>query len=314
MRQLPPLNALRAFEAAARHLSFKQAADELLVTPTAISHQIRLLEEICGCQLFRRLPRPITLTAEGAILMPVLSQGFDAFAAAIERLRDKKGQPLVIAMTTAFAVYWLLPRLRNWRQISDVELEVRASETPVDLHAGEVDLAIRYALRPPTGVEVVPLCEDRYQPVMSPTVLGGRVLSPREITEFTLIDFRSKMPNHADHVTWQKWLEAATGSREEARSILAKARFTRFSEGSHTIEAAIAGEGIALSSTLLAARAMEAGQLVSPFEVTLPGMHDYALYLGNNPRPELIGEFVDWLKAEMETADTRMSVGVKAGA
>ncbi|RED53310.1 LysR family transcriptional regulator [Aestuariispira insulae] len=299
MRQLPPLNALRAFEAAARHRSFKKAAEELLVTPTAISHQIRLLEEICGCPLFRRHPRPITLTREGAGLFPVLSQGFDSFAAAVEKLKGNKDRPLVIATTTAFAVYWLMPRLRLWRQISDVELEVRASETPVDLHDGEVDVAIRYALRPPGGVEVVKLCEDHFLPVISPTLLNGQACAAEEINRFTLIDFRSKMPNHADHVTWQKWLEAATGNRDKAKAVLGEAKFIRFSEGSHTIEAAIAGEGIALSSGLLAHKALSQGQLVAPFETTLPGMNDYALYLEANPRLELIQAFVGWIRDEM---------------
>ena len=278
MRQLPPLKALRAFEAAARLMSFKDAAEELLVTPTAISHQIRLLEEICGCDLFRRQPRPITLTNEGAMLLPVLSEGFDSFAAAVGKLKDHKDRPLVIATTTAFAVYWLVPHLRRWREISDVELEVRASEVPVNLHAGEVDVAIRYALKPPTGVEVAHLCEDRFLPVVSPQILNESVSSVEDITQLTLIDFRSHMPNHADHVSWPKWLEAATGSRKQAQAILSEARFTRFSEGSHTIEAAIAGEGISLSSSLLAEKALQSGQLVSPFETTLPGMNDYALF------------------------------------
>ena len=117
MRKLPPLIELRAFEAAARHMSFKQAADELGVTPTAISHQIRLLEQYCGHQLFRRRPRPLVRTEAGARLFPIIRDWLDAFAGAIATVkRDGAKQPLSVTTTNAFASRWLVPRLSRWRR------------------------------------------------------------------------------------------------------------------------------------------------------------------------------------------------------
>src|SRR5215467_4057858 len=119
MTELPPLIELRAFEAAARHLSFKRAAAELGVTPTAISHQIRLLERYCGCALFRRRPRPLSLTDAGARLFPAIRTGLEAFAAAIATIRrDRQHQPLRVTSTNAFASRWLVPRLPAWRRLN----------------------------------------------------------------------------------------------------------------------------------------------------------------------------------------------------
>src|SRR5712672_2020308 len=127
MNKLPPLIELRAFDAAARHLSFKKAAAELGVTPTAISHQIRLLERYCGQPLFRRRPRPLSLTEAGARLFPVIRDGLEAFG-------------------NAFASRWLVPRLPRWRKVRpDAPLEVIGTDGILDLHAGDADVAIRYA-------------------------------------------------------------------------------------------------------------------------------------------------------------------------
>eukprot|EP01133_Synstelium_polycarpum_P025630 gene25630-30771_t len=117
MRKLPPLRSLHAFEAAARHGSFKAAAEELGVTPTAISHQIRLLEGTCGCQLFQRRPRPLVLTGAGARLFPALRNGFDALAGAIAAVAETDEQaPLRVTSPNAFASRWLVPRLPKWRE------------------------------------------------------------------------------------------------------------------------------------------------------------------------------------------------------
>ncbi len=153
MRRLPPLGALRAFEAAARHRNFARAAAELGVTPTAISHQVRTLEQACGQALFRRRPRPLALTAAGARLLPVLSDGFDAFAHAVAALRPPRAAPpLRVTMPNAFAGQWLVPRLARWREAHPtVPLEVIGTNAVLDLRAGEADVAIRYARTPPVG-------------------------------------------------------------------------------------------------------------------------------------------------------------------
>ena len=147
MQKLPPLIELRAFDAAARHLSFKKAAAELGVTPTAISHQIRLLERYCGRALFRRRPRPLSLTEAGARLFPAIRGGLEGFAAAIAAVkRDGDQQPLRVTTTNAFASRWLVPRLPAWRKLHpDAPLEVIGTDSVLDLHAGDGDVAIRYA-------------------------------------------------------------------------------------------------------------------------------------------------------------------------
>ncbi len=145
MPRLPPLAELRAFEAAARHLSFKQAADELGVTPTAISHQIRLLERYCGQLLFRRRPRPLALTGAGATLFPIIRDGLSAFATAIAGIRKGvERQPLRITTTNAFAHRWLVPRLPGWQKAHrNSPPDVIGTDAVLDLKAQEADFAIR---------------------------------------------------------------------------------------------------------------------------------------------------------------------------
>src|SRR5438034_10534817 len=155
MNKLPPLIELRAFDAAARHLSFKEAAAELGVTPTAISHQIRLLERYCGRALFRRRPRPLSLTEAGARLFPVIRDGLEAFATAIAGVRrDGDKQPLRVTTTNAFASRWLVPRLPRWRKLRpDAPLDVIGTDSVLNLHAGDADVAIRYGrISPSEGV------------------------------------------------------------------------------------------------------------------------------------------------------------------
>ena len=151
MRRLPPLASLRAFEAAARHLSFRQAAAELGVTPTAISHQIRQLEEACGVKLFQRRPRPLLLTSAGARLYPALRNGFDALASAVALLKEEDVQaPLRVTSPSAFASKWLVPQLPKWREGNPaIPLEIIGTDAVLDVRAGAADVAIRYARKPP---------------------------------------------------------------------------------------------------------------------------------------------------------------------
>jgi len=141
MRKLPPLGSLRAFEAAARSLSFRKAAAELGVTPTAISHQIRLLEDVCGRPLFRRHPRPVLLTGAGERLFSVIRNGFDAFASAIASASARAVQnPLRVTSPNAFASRWLIPRLPSWREEHpEGPLEIIGTDAVLDLRAGHAD-------------------------------------------------------------------------------------------------------------------------------------------------------------------------------
>src|SRR5215831_11574161 len=175
MHRLPPLIELRAFEAAARHMSFKNAAAELGVTPTAVSHQIRLLEQYCGRALFRRRPRPLSLTQAGARLFPVVRDGLEAFAtalAAIRRHGDR--QPLRVTTTNAFASRWLVPRLSRWRKLRpDAPLDVIGTDSVIDLRAGDADVAIRYARASPRDGRAEQFLQDTFWPICSAQLLAA---------------------------------------------------------------------------------------------------------------------------------------------
>ena len=175
MNRLPPLIELRAFEAAARHVSFKKAAAELGVTPTAISHQIRLLEQYCGKALFRRRPRPLSLTEAGARLFPVVRDGLEAFSVALGAIRRQGDRhPLRVTTTNAFASRWLVPRLPRWRKVRpDAPLDVIGTDSVLDLHAGDADVAIRYATgrREPKEDIAEAFLSVSFWPICSPQLL-----------------------------------------------------------------------------------------------------------------------------------------------
>jgi LysR family glycine cleavage system transcriptional activator len=250
MRRLPPLAALRAFEAAARHLSFLEASRELHVTPTAISHQIKLLEDIVGAPLFRRRPRPLALTEAGASLYPVLRTGFDAFSAAIGQLRDShRDRPLTVTTTTAFAGKWLMPGLAAFQ---DAEgggaLEIDASEGVKDLRAGEADVAIRYQRLPAKDLECHPLIRDHYVPVASPALLRRQAIieRPGDLKKMPLIHFRWKRADpHAP--SWGRRVAEARRIDPSVASIDVNGG-QRYSEAGMAIDAALAGQGVALAS------------------------------------------------------------------
>src|SRR5687768_13715552 len=169
-RRLPPLTALQAFEAAARHLSFKHAAAELSLTPTAISHQVRRLEERLGARLFVRGVRRVDLTPAGQALYPALRQGFDAMARAVEALSPPaRSRSVVLSTTMAFAARWLLPRLARFADAHpDIALQLHTSDQPVDLAGGVAQLAIRYGTGRAAGLDAVPLLPSRFAPVCAP--------------------------------------------------------------------------------------------------------------------------------------------------
>jgi LysR family transcriptional regulator, glycine cleavage system transcriptional activator len=268
MRKLPPLSALRAFEAAARHLSFKRAAAELRVTPTAISHQVRLLEETLGVRLFERRTRQVVTTPAGATLYPVLRDGFDAFANALEALGARGARrTLTLSATRAFTARWLVPRVAALQEaFPGLDLRLHASDAPADLHAGAADAAIRYGRGPYPGLLAEPLFPARFAPVCSPR-LG--LLRPEQLRRSPLLhfDWRQLEP---DTPTWRLWLERAGVSGVDAE------RGTRFSDETHAIQAALAGQGVALLSLPLVAEDLASGTLVQPFGPVLEG-HRYQL-------------------------------------
>lgn len=290
MRRLPPLPALRAFEAAARHGSFKHAAAELAVTATAISHQVRALEEYLGMPLFERRVRQVVLTDAGAALYPVLRDGFDAFAAALQHLAPAPARRSVtISATGAFMGRWLAPRVARFRaRHPDIDLDLRATDVAVDLRHDGVDVAIRYGRGPYPGLVAEPLFGDRFAPVASPA-LG--TLAPSDLATLPLIEFTWRRP-HPDNPTWQAWCVAAGLPWQAPRAQL------RFSDEDHAIQAALAGQGVALLSLALVADDLMAGRLRQPFGPTVPG-HTYHLVrsAAQTSRPE-VEAVLAWLRVE----------------
>ena len=300
MHKLPPLIELRAFEAAARHLSFKKAAAELGVTPTAISHQIGLLEQYCGRALFRRRPRPLSLTDAGAGLFPAIRGGLEGFAAAIAAVKRESGQqPLRVTTTNAFASRWLVPRLPAWRALHpDVPLEVIGTDTILDLQAGDGDVAIRYATSrvPPRDGIVDDLFSDTFWPVCSPGLLStGRLKRPVDLSNHVLIHCYWS-PVDREPPTWPRWLAAAQRKWREVPEFKDMQHLS-FREELHAVEAVIGGQGVGIFSDVLVAHELAAGRLVKAFKLSLSGYNFYVVSRPNHPRARAIRAFSEWLRS-----------------
>lgn len=266
VRRLPPLTALRAFEAAARHLSFKHAATELSLTPTAISHQVRQLEEQLGVRLFVRGTRRVDLTPAGQALFPALREGFDAMAHAVQRVRpDARQRAVVLSTTMAFASRWLLPRLARFAEAHpDIALHLHTSDAPVDLQGGDAQLAIRYGRGRAPGLHGEPLLPSRFAPVCAPAL---RMRGHGDLARVPLIGF-DWFRREAATPDWPLWFARAGFAPLPCR--------LRFADEVHAIQAAIAGQGVALVNLALVADALDAGLLCQPFGPELPG-HDFQL-------------------------------------
>jgi LysR family glycine cleavage system transcriptional activator len=303
MRNLPPLTELRAFDAAARHMSFKKAADELCLTPTAISHQIKLLEEYCGQPLFRRRPRPMALTEAGAKLFSVVRDGLDSFAATFVALRETADlRPLKVSATNAFAGRWLVPRLPEWsRAHPGCALEVIGTDDVLDLWAGETDVSIRYSVRPPADLVVHELFRDRFYPICSPDLLSGGepIRRPSNLLRFRFI-----------HCLWPSWnLEAPTWRRWSiaARRIdpdfpeVGETGAMNFREELHAIAAVLAGQGVSILSDVVVARELESGLLVKALDLPIPGLGFYLVHVPGHPRQSTIDAFLSWIRPASAT-------------
>lgn len=288
-RRMPPLNALRAFEAAARHLSFKGAAAELFVTPTAVSHQIRHLEDLVGFKLFERSGKSITLTRAGERFFPVLRDGFDRIAQSVVDLQREEDS-LVVSVTPAFAAMVLIPRLSQLRQLHPgLALTVNATERIVDLRKAEADLTVRYGPERPRPLQSQLLYRDRYVAVASPNWVGARELpvSAEVLAASDLLGYQWKNST-LQGPTWPAWM-AIAGVAFDA------GRYIGFSEESHAIQGALDGAGVALASTLLIGPELRAGRLVQVHPLGMQGFAYHAEYLGDHPRLPTVMKIVNWL-------------------
>jgi LysR family glycine cleavage system transcriptional activator len=303
MRALPPLTALRAFDAAGRHLSFQKAAEELGLTPTAISHQIRLLEEYCGQQLFQRRPRPLALTAQGGLLLTAVSAGLDSLADGIRGVRTSSDVRLRVTATNAFAARGLMPRLPAWRAAQPgIGLDIMGTDQVMNLAAGEVDVAIRYARKPPRDLQSTEIAVDQYLVVASPALVGtgGSSLDPTELLQFPLIDgqWPKGSPNPPMWFEWQRIARQHYSAVPDMTGSVALS----FGEDLHGIDAAIAGHGVAICSDVLIADALAAGTLVQVSPVVLEGYRFFAVHRAGHPKARIIGVFEAWIAAQFRQA------------
>lgn len=289
-RRFLPLSALRAFEAAARLGSFKAAANELAVTPTAVSHQIRALESQTGLVLFDRQVRKVSLSDAGTQLYPVLRDGFDAFETTLARLMQQRTRSQVsISATNAFTVKWLVPRMSDFRsRHPGIDLQLQASDDLVDLRSAAVDIAIRYGKGPYPGLVTEPLFNDRFAPVANPR-LG--VVSADDLGRVPLIRFDWKRPQ-PDNPTWERWFKVAQ------RPPPPEAGQLRFSDEGHAIQAAVAGHGIALVSLALIADELEAGHLVQPFGPVIDGHTFHLAMYADRPPSAPVQAVAQWLRMQ----------------
>ena len=291
---LPPLNALRAFEAIARHLSFAKAAEELHVTPAALSHQIRALEEQLGQPLFVRLTRAIELTDAGRLIYPGLHAGFESVRNAIGQLeRSREANILVISATPGLVAKWLMPRLwRFLREHPDVDARVSASMKLADFAAEGVDVAIRLSKQPGPDLYVEKLFEDSLLPVCSPRLVEQGLHGPADLVRFPLIHYDVPTSMHAPPL-WADWFAVAGLSADATRGL-------RVNVPDHALDAAVAGAGVSLSFKLIASDDVHSGRLVTPFgpELPLPSSYSFCCPKGHETRPK-VRAFRDWLFAEM---------------
>jgi LysR family transcriptional regulator, glycine cleavage system transcriptional activator len=294
LRQLPPLHALRAFEAAARHLHFAGAADELGLTPTAISHQVRQLEAILGVELFCRFPRPVRLTAAGEKLFPVLRAALDQIAGTIDQLAASGTEaPLRLSVTMAFASRWLMSRLQRLRAETGLNITVEAADLPVDLHASNIDMAIRYAHQPDGKAHWQKLFSDAIIPVCAPDLFGGSPpLTPEGLLALPLLHYRWKSTS-SNAPSWERW-HAHAGAKAAPPTIAQS-----FSEEIHAIDAAVSGQGAALASQHLVSDLLKAGQLVQLSDIALPGLSYWAVFLPTHLAKDRLVQLSNWLRLQV---------------
>ncbi|MEN6541428.1 transcriptional regulator GcvA [Parvibaculum sp.] len=290
IRRLPPLNALRAFEAAARHLSFSRAAEELHVTHAAISHQVRALEEEAGVALFHRTGRAVKLTDAGRALLPVLSQALDQIADGWAQALGEEGGPLTVSVEPSFAARWLVLRLgKFYRAHPEIELRLLPSPEIIDFERQNVDVGIRYGLGGWTDVIAEKLFEATVYPVCSPLLIDSKkpIRTPEDLRQYPLL--HEETMSH-----WLQWLEAA-GVKNPKWA----ARGPLFIEASLALQAAAAGQGVALANDALAMTDLAEGRLVRLFDLEVPDEEAYWLvYPKRSARKPKVQAFRAWIREE----------------
>ena len=295
--RLPPLNALRAFEAAARHASFARAAAELHVTPAAISHQVKALEEHLGVALFRRLPRGLVPTDQGRAFLPELTKGFAHLARAVQEVgATGLGGPLTVSVLPSFAALWLVPRLQGFYDAyPDVEVRVHGDANPVDFaREPDVHLAVRSGLGHYPSLSSKLLMRDEVFPVCAPALLNRPQPLRRldDLRHHTLLHDVQISPSEPS-LTWRRWLRDAGVAGADPE------RGPKFTDSIMLIEAAVRGQGVALGHTALVADHLASGRLVRPLPVSRTAEHAYYIVMPEaNAHLPRVRAFVQWLEEQ----------------
>jgi LysR family transcriptional regulator, glycine cleavage system transcriptional activator len=289
--RLPPLNALRTFEAAARHLSFTKAAAELFVTQAAVSHQIKALEEQLGVPLFRRLNRRLILTDQGQLLLPAVRRAFDELVAGVDRLHEACCVgTLTISTTPSIAAKWLAGRLGRFQALYP-EFEIRLMATPrlVDFVREGADCGIRYGFGGWPGLRAERLFGASLMPVCSPSLLEGPhpLRAPEDLRHHVLLHSLDDMDD------WRLWLRAA------GLTDIDPERGLKFDSVPVALQAAIGGAGVAIGHGLMVAEDLAAGNLVEPFDLELPDACAYYFVAPERSADQpKIQAFRSWLYSE----------------
>lgn len=298
--RLPSINGLQAFEAAARHLSFARAADELGLTPTAISHRIRNLEAELGVVLFRRGHRSVALTEDGERIARDLSESFDCLKMSVAKLRRCGAEHLTLLAPPSFASLWLLPRLPEFQQrFPDIQLTLIPSDAS-DIERDGADAAIVFGCYGDRGLKAECLFENRLMPVCRPSFIEqhGALSAPEQIANAPLLhvaddSVQPPLPG------WQDWLRAADMSQLNALDGI------RFGACHLAIDAARLSQGLALGISTLVADDIRSGMLFAPFERSLPIPHTYALtYPPEHATRPALRSFRSWLLGQAQRPET----------
>jgi LysR family glycine cleavage system transcriptional activator len=304
-----PISAghLRAFEAVARHLNFRAAAEEMALTQSAVSRQIQSLEEEVGVGLFLRHTRAVELTSAGAQLLLAVSQSLPRIDGAVRQIRQSAGRRAVALTTFAsFASMWLIPRLEQFqRDNPDIDIRIDASDTALDLEIADVDLALRYgpmANMPPTAIR---LFGEQITPVVSPWLLksGPTFSRPEDVAQFTLIEAGDAHHTHLAWLTWRRWFD------ENGLSKLQPKRWLYFNYAYQMVQAALAGQGVVLARLPLVAENLANGDLIEPLpKARMDSPMAYWLIVGpRSAQRKEIKDFCDWLMGQSRI--TRQTIG-----
>ncbi|PHM46034.1 LysR family transcriptional regulator [Xenorhabdus mauleonii] len=290
-RRLPPLGSLRVFDTVARLKSFKLAAEEIGVSPTAISHQIKLLENQLMVRVFERSPRHVKLTTEGNILYSATTQAFSLLKTAIAKIDSQHTPvPLTLTATTAFISFWLVPHLTLLReQLPDIDLLFHANDNVVDIESAGVDLAIRYGFPSEEETNSHPIFKDDFVLAASPSL---RINKLEDLLQTTLIHTDGRrIPDPSPD--WNIW-RSQFGPKE-----LAVSHGLHFTDEVHSIQSAIAGQGVVIASRLMIRQAIKDGLLVCPFPYQLRGATYYIVENPSSQHTNAIKYFRQWIETQI---------------